>query len=76
LQDDIASVAFWYQTLPTAPFPRSRKRTGWRLSEKTVFFLPVRIDRQKSGNTFSVTGRQRGRRFPLDKTIFSVSAFF
>ena len=21
LQDDIASVAFWYQTLPTAPFP-------------------------------------------------------
>lgn len=20
LQDDIASVAFWYQTLPTAPF--------------------------------------------------------
>ena len=22
LQDDIASVAFWYQTLPTAPFPK------------------------------------------------------
>jgi len=22
LQDDIASVAFWYQTLPTSPFPR------------------------------------------------------
>jgi len=22
LQDDISSVAFWYQTLPTAPFPR------------------------------------------------------
>ncbi|MCB0126960.1 MAG: DUF2961 domain-containing protein, partial [Caldilineaceae bacterium] len=21
LQDDIASVAFWYQTLPTPPFP-------------------------------------------------------
>ena len=21
MQDDIASVAFWYQTLPTAPFP-------------------------------------------------------
>jgi hypothetical protein len=21
LQDDVASVAFWYQTLPTAPFP-------------------------------------------------------
>ena len=21
LRDDIASVAFWYQTLPTAPFP-------------------------------------------------------
>jgi hypothetical protein len=21
LQDDIASVAFWYQTLPAAPFP-------------------------------------------------------
>ncbi|NIU61764.1 MAG: DUF2961 domain-containing protein, partial [Gammaproteobacteria bacterium] len=21
LQDDIASVAYWYQTLPTAPFP-------------------------------------------------------
>jgi hypothetical protein len=22
LQDDIASVAFWYQTIPAAPFPR------------------------------------------------------
>ena len=22
LQDDIASTAFWYQTLPTAPFPQ------------------------------------------------------
>jgi hypothetical protein len=22
LQDDTSSVAFWYQTLPTAPFPR------------------------------------------------------
>lgn len=22
LQDDIASVAFWYQMLPTAPFPK------------------------------------------------------
>ena len=22
LQDDIASVAFWYQTLPAAPFPK------------------------------------------------------
>mgnify|MGYP003707174387 CR=1 FL=1 len=22
LQDDVASVAFWYQTLPTAPFPK------------------------------------------------------
>lgn len=21
VQDDIASVAYWYQTLPTAPFP-------------------------------------------------------
>jgi len=21
LQDDIASVAYWYQTLPTVPFP-------------------------------------------------------
>ena len=21
LQDDLASVAYWYQTLPTAPFP-------------------------------------------------------
>jgi hypothetical protein len=21
LQDDIASVAYWYQSLPTAPFP-------------------------------------------------------
>ena len=21
LQDDISSVAFWYQTLPTSPFP-------------------------------------------------------
>ena len=22
LQDDIASVAYWYQTLPAAPFPK------------------------------------------------------
>jgi hypothetical protein len=22
MQDDIASVAYWYQTLPTAPFPK------------------------------------------------------
>lgn len=22
LQDDIASVAYWYQTLPTAPYPQ------------------------------------------------------
>jgi hypothetical protein len=26
LQDDIASVAFWYQTLPTAPFPKLPER--------------------------------------------------
>ena len=26
LQDDIASVAFWYQTLPTAPFPQLPSR--------------------------------------------------
>lgn len=26
LQDDIASVAFWYQTLPTAPFPQLASR--------------------------------------------------
>ncbi|WP_040616410.1 glycoside hydrolase family 172 protein [Oceanicola granulosus] len=26
LQDDIASVAFWYQTLPTAPFPELPSR--------------------------------------------------
>jgi hypothetical protein len=25
LQDDIASVAYWYQTLPTAPFPPLRE---------------------------------------------------
>ena len=25
-QDDIASVAFWYQTLPTAPFPKLKDR--------------------------------------------------
>jgi hypothetical protein len=28
LQDDIASVAYWYQTLPTAPFPRLPDRDG------------------------------------------------
>jgi len=27
LQDDIASVAYWYQTLPTAPFPELPART-------------------------------------------------
>ena len=26
LQDDIASVAYWYQTLPTAPFPAPPRR--------------------------------------------------
>ena len=26
LQDDIASVAFWYQTLPAAPFPKLPER--------------------------------------------------
>ena len=26
LQDDIASVAYWYQALPTAPFPELPKR--------------------------------------------------
>jgi hypothetical protein len=26
LQDDIASVAYWYQTLPTAPFPKFPER--------------------------------------------------
>jgi len=26
LQDDIASVAFWYQTLPMAPFPELPSR--------------------------------------------------
>ncbi|MBN2007291.1 MAG: DUF2961 domain-containing protein [Anaerolineae bacterium] len=26
LQDDIASVAYWYQTLPTAPFPKLPRR--------------------------------------------------
>jgi hypothetical protein len=25
-QDDIASTAFWYQTLPTAPFPALPER--------------------------------------------------
>ena len=28
LQDDIASVAYWYQTLPTAPFPELPDRDG------------------------------------------------
>lgn len=28
LQDDIASVAYWYQTLPTAPFPKLPDRDG------------------------------------------------
>ena len=28
LQDDIASVAYWYQTLPTAPFPALPDRDG------------------------------------------------
>jgi hypothetical protein len=28
LQDDIASVAYWYQKLPTAPFPDLPGRDG------------------------------------------------
>ena len=28
LQDDIASVAYWYQTLPTAPYPRLPDRNA------------------------------------------------
>jgi hypothetical protein len=31
LQDDIASVAFWYQALPTAPFPRLPDRDALEL---------------------------------------------
>jgi hypothetical protein len=27
LQDDLASVAYWYQTLPTAPFPALPSKT-------------------------------------------------
>ena len=30
LQDDIASVAFWYQTEPHMPHPLYQIRTGWR----------------------------------------------
>ena len=30
LQDDIASVAFWYQTLPSAPLPRCPTRIIWK----------------------------------------------
>jgi hypothetical protein len=32
LQDDIASVAFWYQTLPTAPFPALPDRDGLEIN--------------------------------------------
>ena len=28
LQDDVASVAYWYQTLPTATFPPLPDRDG------------------------------------------------
>jgi hypothetical protein len=28
LQDDISSVAYWYQTLPTAPFPALPDKDG------------------------------------------------
>ena len=37
LQDDIASVAFWYQTLPTAPFPTL---PGRGLSRNRLAALP------------------------------------
>ena len=54
LQDDIASVAFWYQTLPTAPFPTLPDRDYLEIissSPPTVrdaaifFFVVVRRDR-------------------------------
>ena len=32
LQDDLASVAFWYQTLPTAPFPELPDRDACEVS--------------------------------------------
>ena len=36
LQDDIATVAYWYQTLPIAPFPRCRTGTHARSSDATA----------------------------------------
>jgi hypothetical protein len=33
LQDDIASVAYWYQTLPTAPFPELPERDDLEVSQ-------------------------------------------
>jgi len=35
LQDDIASVAFWYQTEPHAQFPKLPDRTIWKSSSNT-----------------------------------------
>jgi hypothetical protein len=32
LQDDIASVAYWYQTLPTGAFPKLRERDYLEIS--------------------------------------------
>ena len=32
LQDDIASVAYWYQTLPTAKFPELPDRDGLEIN--------------------------------------------
>jgi len=44
LQDDIASVAYWYQTLPTAPFPPRHLagRLGMSTSDTEVRMPPLR----------------------------------
>ncbi len=40
LQDDIASVAFWYQTLPTAPFPALPERDLLEVSRGPIMNPP------------------------------------
>ena len=65
LQDDIASVAYWYQTLPPGRSPRCRTRTDWRSSSHAAG-TPSHSTDQRRGRAGAgvrghrVAGAQRG----------------
>ena len=56
LQDDIASVAFWYQSLPTTPFRICRNATCWRLSDRLSIYSILRHQILVQGHTQAGSG--------------------